>query len=743
MTGRCDIVKYAFIRVSVPHKSVDRDFHYIIPPELKDKLSVGMRVYVPFGNGNRRTEGYILGFADKSDVEEDRLKSILAIHEDYSVLSDRRISLASWMSEQYYSTFNECLHTVAPKAVNQKTFACLSLNRDNPELSELVEKVKKRGGKQSRVLDLFRNEGTEIPKSHIKSILDIDTSPIDALVKKGILKTTHHRTYRGNFYGREMSNDKPPLTEEQSTVIEKIMSETRPVLIHGVTGSGKTEVYLRLIEDVISRGKQAIVLVPEISLTPQTVERFVGRFGDRVSLTHSAMSNGERYDQWTRAARGEIDIMIGPRSAVFTPFEKLGIIIIDEEHETSYKADCSPRYDAREVALKLGELYGARVVLGSATPSVVSYYKSVTGEYALAEMKHRVNRTMPDIEICDMRRELATGNYSVFSRDLKAAMEENLQKGKQTIIFLNRRGYSTFVSCRSCGYVMSCDRCNVNYTYHKGSNSLVCHYCGKSVHIPDKCPECGSKYIKYFGTGTEKLEQEILRIFPQARVLRMDRDTTSRKNSHADILDAFRKGEADILLGTQMIAKGLDFPNVTLVGVVAADLSLNMNDYRSGEITYSLLTQVAGRAGRADEPGRVYIQTYNPQHYAVTCVKYNDYLTYFNEEISFRKIMSYPPFSNVFYVLISSEDERRTIDAANLMAAIMTRYNKNNMFERLGPVPAVISKINNKYRYRILIKCADEKKIKAYVCYCVDVFSKKKGIGGVSVSIALNPSYTI
>ena len=736
-------MKYALVQVSVPHRNVDRAFHYIIPPELKDKLTTGMRVYVPFGNGNRRTEGYILGFSDKSEVDEAKLKSILDIHEDYRILSDKRIALGAWMSKKYYSTFNECLYCIAPKAANQKMFSCVSLNRDNPQLHELIAATKKRSSKQSQVLDLFINDA-EIPLSHIKSILDIDNAPINALVKKGILKMTQYRSYRGN-YNKSVpaAKPRPDLTEEQEQVIRLIQKENRPVLLHGVTGSGKTEVYLRLIEDVIKTGKQAIVLVPEISLTPQTVERFVSRFGERVSLTHSKMTDGERYDQWTRAAKGEIDIMIGPRSAVFTPFENIGIIIIDEEHESSYKADHSPRYDAREVAMKLAEMYGAKLVLGSATPSIVSYYKTITGEYALGEMKQRVNKSMPKIEICDLRKELASKNYSIFSRALHSAIQDNLQRGKQTILFLNRRGFSTFVSCRKCGYVMTCDHCSVNYTYHRHTNSLVCHYCGKSIPLPARCPQCGSPYIKYFGTGTEKIEQEVMRLFPTARVLRMDMDTTKGKNSHTNILEAFRNHRADILIGTQMIAKGLDFPNVTLVGVIAADLSLNMNDYHSGEITYNLITQVAGRAGRADDPGRVIIQTYNPDHYSIVCAKNNDYFTYFKEEITFRRIMKYPPFSNVFYILMTSDNEELTVKAANTMAAILNKYNSRGRFERLGPAPAVISKISNKYRYRIIIKCEDEERLKAYVLYCVNIFSAIKELKKVSISIALNPNYSI
>lgn len=736
-------MKYALIRVSVPSKNVDRAFHYIIPPSLMGKLAVGMRVYVPFGNGDRRVEGYVLGFSETTEIDEALLKPILDIHEDYRVLSDTAIELAMWMSKQYYATFNECLYCIAPKAANQKTFACVSLDRSTPQLDKLVAATKKRSRKQAMVLDLFSGD-EEIPVSHIKSILDVDSAPINALVKKGVLKISEYRQYRGNYSkGKKISSEKPTLTAEQQAVLAAIKAEKRPVLLHGVTGSGKTEVYLRLIEDCLAEGKQAVVLVPEISLTPQTVDRFVSRFGDKVSLTHSKMSDGERYDQWTRAAKGEIDIMVGPRSAVFTPFENLGIIIIDEEHEQSYKADHSPRYDAREVACKICALKGAKLVLGSATPSIVSYYKTVLGEYALAEMKHRVNKTMPEINVCDMRLELKQGNFSVFSKQLKNAIAENMEKGNQTILFLNRRGFSTFISCRSCGYVMTCDNCNVNYTYHKVTNKLECHYCGKTAPLPAVCPQCGSKYIKEFGAGTEKIEQEVKKLFPNARVLRMDTDTTKGKNSHATILDEFRNGKADILIGTQMIAKGLDFPMVTLVGVIAADLSLNMNDYRSGEITYNLLTQVSGRAGRAEDKGRVFIQTYRPEHYSVVCTAANNYDAYFKEEISFRQIMGYPPFSNIFYVLFSCEDQQKAIAAANLMSAIMAKYNKNNMFERLGPVPAVLSKLKNKYRYKIMVKCTDEEKIKAYVLYCLDVFSRQKGYKNVSISIAHNPNYSV
>lgn len=740
-------MEYALIIVSLSHSNIDHIFHYRIPAHLRESIEIGMRVMVPFGRGNRKIEGYVVGFSDNADVDESLIKDIADICESYSIISPKRIELAKWMQEKYYTTLSNCIQCIIPKRVNEKNFACVVLNDENDNIEAEIEKVMKKDTKQRNVLSLLLN-GDEIPVSHIKNFLEVDDAPITALIKKGIIKRVYEQVYRGNFNTASVKKTvPPPLTEEQENACNAIFNEMdnftgKPILVHGVTGSGKTEIYLRAIEKALNEGKSAIVLVPEISLTQQTVERFVSRFGDKVSVTHSRLNDGERYDQWTRARLGEISVMIGPRSAVFTPFENLGIIIIDEEHETTYKSDqLSPKYDAREVAKKLSELYKCTVVLGSATPSVTSYYKAEKGEYNLCILSNRVNHSFPDIEIVDMRAELAKRNFSVFSEKLSRAIKNNIENKEQTILFLNRRGYSTFVSCRECGYVMTCKNCNVSYTYHKGINKLSCHYCGATVNVPAVCPSCGSKHIKYFGTGTEKIEQEVNKYFPEARVLRMDLDTTQRKNSHQAILDEFRRGKADILIGTQMIAKGLDFENVTLVGIIAADLSLNLGDYRSGETTYQLVSQVAGRAGRAEKKGKVYIQTYSPEHYSIRYAAKNDYAGFYNQEIEYRKSMVYPPFTNIFLIMFVGENEGYIKQCLSDLLYVMKHYNKNNMFTHLGPSPAVISKINNNYRWQLIVKCENEEKLRNYVLFCLNKLKQNVNLKNISIHLNLNPNY--
>lgn len=741
-------MKYAVIVVSIGHEKLNHIFHYKIPDNIIDIIEIGMRVSVPFGKGNRNIEGYVVDFSDSADVADDKIKYISSVTEKYSVLSQKRIMLAKWMENKYYTTFSNCLSCIAPKYVKEKQFPCISLNNDNHNLEKEIEKVLSKNTKQKRVLEILL-KGDIIPVSHIKTLLNVTTEPIRALEKKGIIKYTYYQQYRGNFNVDEVAvSNKPVLTPEQYNAVEKLYSaidnnDLTPILIHGVTGSGKTEVYLRCIEKVLEQDKSAIVLVPEISLTQQTVERFVSRFGNKVAVTHSKLSDGERYDQWTRARRGEISVMIGPRSAVFTPFENLGIIVIDEEHETTYKADQhSPKFDAREVAIRLGELYNCQVVLGSATPSVTSYYKASTGEYRLIELKNRVNNTYPDIKIIDMRVELENNNRSIFSEPLKNAIEYNLENNQQTILFLNRRGFANFVSCRKCGYVMTCDNCNVNYTYHKDTNSLLCHYCGASQPKPVVCPQCGSEHIRQFGIGTEKIEEDVKKLFPQAKTLRMDLDTTKNKNAHNIIIDKFRNGEADILIGTQMIAKGLDFPNVTVVGAIAADMSLNVNDYHSAETTFQLVTQVAGRAGRAGKIGTAYIQTYNPDHYSLVCSAKNDYIKFYNEEIKFREKLKYPPFGNIFVVLFSGSNLADIRQYLSELSYLMTRYNKNNQFEHTGPMPAVISRIKNNHRWQIIVKAENEEKIKNYVLFCLNKLKSGRNLDKINIGLYLNPNYS-
>ena len=742
-------MNYAEIVIANANENLDRVFHYGVPENLRNIIEVGMRVYVPFGKGNHRTEGYVIGFTDEIDFDKSKIKNIYSMAESYVVISQKRLQLAYWMKEKYYCSIGSAIMAITPKIVKEKAFKCVSVNKKCENLSEKIQQVLKKQTKQKVVLEMLLN-GSVVPVSHIKNLLGVTDSPIDSLVKKGVLVIENVQTYRGNCNFEYRNRTIAPILNEEQTNAVNVLNDsidnqnTKPILIKGVTGSGKTEVYMAAIERALQIGKQCIVLVPEISLTPQTVDRFVSRFGDKVAVTHSRLSDGERYDQWNRARKNEISVMIGPRSAIFTPFENLGLVVIDEEHETTYKSDQqSPKFDAREVAEKLGELYNSVTVLGSATPSITSFYKAKHNIYKLVQLNNRVNNAYPDVKIVDMRSELAEGNKSIFSRDLQYNISKAISNGEQIILFLNRRGFSNFVSCRSCGHVMKCNDCNVNYTFHKSINKLMCHYCGKIIQVPTVCPECGSKYIRHFGSGTEKIQQEVEKLFPKARTLRMDLDTTTRKNSHQTILEKFRNQEADILIGTQMIAKGLDFPNVSLVGVISADLSLNSGDYNSSENTFQLVTQVAGRAGRADVSGKVIIQTYNPENYCIQYAAKNDYIDFYNEEIEYRRQLKYPPFGNFFVVLFTGVDYNLVVRLLEELHFIMEHYNKNNQFTLLGPMPATISKINNKYRYQIVVKSTEETKLKNYVLYCLNKLKTRQKLDKINIGLYLNPNHSV
>ncbi len=739
-------MSFADVIISITHKNVDKIFNYIIPDAMKSQLCVGMRVLVPFGKGNKTYEGYVIGFSDGIRVPFDKLKAIISILDKYPVFSENTIMLAKFMKEKYYSTLSECLRCIMPSIVKDKVKRYVYLNRKKEGFQELFDKCVSKNNLQSKVLEFLSEfDGTAV--GEIKMLLEINLAPITALEKKGLVQIFDREVKRDVLDFSYVKKTTPFVpTDEQKSAIDFILNkfytkDVKPVLIHGVTGSGKTEVYLRIIDVVLKEGKQAIVLVPEISLTPQTVNRFMSRFGKLVSVTHSRLSAGERFDQWKKAREGEISVMIGPRSAVFTPFSKLGAIIIDEEHEHTYKSETTPKYDVREVACEIGRICGSITVFGSATPDISTYYKTQTGEFDLVTINNRVNKSFPEINVVDMRRELENGNKSVFSEALLNAVEDNLLNKRQTILFLNRRGYSTFVSCRKCGYVMECKDCNVSYTYHLSNNRLICHYCGKTVSNPETCPQCGSKYIKYFGAGTQKIEEETKKMFPEARTLRMDLDTTSGKNAHENILKKFASGEADILIGTQMIAKGLDFPNVSVVGVIAADMSLNSGDFKCAENTFQMLTQVAGRAGRAALKGKVFIQTYNPEHYSIEFAKNNDYLSFYNHEITVRKQLVYPPFSHIFFIMFVSKNEKKIIKALFKLLDIMIKFNKNNQFEHIGPSPASISKIKNQYRWKIIVKGALEKNLRNYVLYCLDRLSESYDLSGININITLNPVY--
>lgn len=612
----------------------------------------------------------------------------------------------------------------------EKRYVSLTENEELlAEVKEKAEKDKRLAG-QLRVLSAISQEES-ISVEELKEKASVTDSPIHTLLQKGILVEQRRQEKRDVFQLEDYTPTQPfyPTLEQAQALTllraEEQKEQKRPVLLHGVTGSGKTEIYMQLIEHVIMEGKQAIVLVPEISLTPQIMERFISRFGKRVSVTHSRLSLGERLDQWRKARDGEISIIIGPRSALFMPFSNLGVIVMDECHESSYISDVTPKYHTREVARKLSDLTGALLVMGSATPDIDSYHRAVTGEFLLLQLKERTKGSrLPEVFVTDMRKELEDGNRSAFGLPLQQAIRENLEKGQQTMLFLNRRGYSTFVSCRKCGEVLTCPSCNVSYTYHASDKALVCHYCGKEVPVPKICPSCGSHYIRYFGTGTQKIEEETRRLFPEASVLRMDADTTTGKNGHARILELFGKGKADILIGTQMIAKGHDFPNVTLVGILAADLSLNLGTYQAAENCFQLITQAAGRAGRGELPGQVFIQTYQPENHAIRMAAAQDYEGFYQEEILLRQAMEYPPFSHIFSVLITGEMEQEVILAAQRLGAFMNHYAERAGCTVVGPAPAPLPKFRGEFRWQIFAKGTDAERLKAFALYTVEQTKK-------------------
>jgi len=622
----------------------------------------------------------------------------------------------------------------------------ISLDLEHPLMETVWQKAEKdkRLEGQRLILEYLRN-GEEVTAEELKERFGITDSPIRTLLGKGILQERRQAELRNVFDAEDFEKTEAFVpTEEQAAALSAIRLEMeketkRPVLLHGVTGSGKTEIYLQIIAEVLKKGQQAIVLVPEIALTPQILERFISRFGDKVSVTHSRLSMGERVDQWKKARDGEISVIIGPRSALFMPFQHVGAIIMDEAHENSYVSDITPKYDTKDVAAAAAEAYGCLFLMGTATPDLVSYHKAREGEYLLLELKERTGGgTLPKVFVTDMRKELAEGNRSPFGRELQAAVRENLRKGEQTMLFLNRRGYATFVSCRSCGEAMKCPECDITYTYHERENALVCHYCGRKVDVPQTCPKCGSKYIRYFGTGTQKIEEETKKLFPEAKVLRMDLDTTLTKHSHENILETFRKGEADILIGTQMIAKGHDYPNVTLVGIMAADLSLNVESFTAAETAFRLMTQAAGRAGRRDDRGRVYIQTYQPEHYAVKHAASQDYQGFFAEEMLMRRMMGHPPFSSFFSILVAGGEKAEVEAASRKLAAEIAKADGEGIAMILGPVPAALPRFRGEYRYQLIAKATEEDALRELVVPVVEKMKKDRR-SNVKYQLAMNP----
>ena len=692
--------RYADIIVTISHEKVDRPFQYRIPETLLGKITIGMCVIVPFGAGNKELAGYVIGIGDRPAYAEDKIKEIRRISEEGMSARGSQIRLAAWIREQYGSTMIAALRTVLPvgrkMATPQKRQIRLAQSPEETQPALAICR-RKRQNARLRLLERLCEEG-EIPYECATGELSVTPAVIRAVEGMGLIAVTAQTAYRNPVNAAAARPRSVTLSDEQKTVITSVLDDYRAgspgtYLIHGITGSGKTEVYMELIAGMTALGRQAIVLIPEIALTYQTVERFTARFGERVSVLHSRLSAGERADQCRRAEEGEIDIIIGPRSALFTPFRRLGLIVMDEEHEGSYKSEAMPKYHAREAAKELASYFGASLVLGSATPSLESYYAAERGLIRRFELTRRLTGgTLPRVYVEDLRRELRDGNRSMFSRRLRDLLEARLAAGEQSILFLNRRGYAGFVSCRACGHVMKCPHCDVSLSEHRGGR-LICHYCGYEQAAVTVCPACGSSYILGFRAGTQQIEENLHRLFPQAGVLRMDADTTRKKDSYEAILSAFARGDADILVGTQMIVKGHDFPNVTLVGVLAADLSLHAGDYRAGERTFQLLTQAAGRAGRGKKPGEVVIQTYQPQHHSIRFAAAHDYRGFYEEEMQYRRLMGYPPAAHMLAVLVLSQEEEAGMKLAVRLAALAGEGARV-----IGPAPAAISRIGDRYR---------------------------------------------
>lgn len=758
--------RYADIIIEISHEKVDRPFQYKIPQELADAVYPGVRVHVPFGRGNQDRLGYVVDLSEETEYPKEKIKEITSVDEKSTTAESSQIQIAYWLKRQYGSTMITALKTVLPvkqkfKMPEKKKVTALINRAELPAVIEECER--KHQTAKVRVLQALI-ENDVLPYELIRQKLNVSAATLQTLEKQGYLRIDSEAYYRNPVRHVKTGDKRVTLSEMQQHIIEDVIQEYRTgnpgtYLVHGVTGSGKTEVYLGIIEQMISMGKQAIVLIPEIALTYQTLLRFYQRFGDRVSVMNSTLSMGEKYDQIERAKNGLIDVIIGPRSALFTPFPNLGVIIVDEEHESSYKSESMPKYHARETAIQIASMHGAGVVLGSATPSMEAYYRAKHGEYKLYKMTGRQGgSSLPGVYTIDLREELKQGNRSVFSRKLQELMKERLQKKEQTILFLNRRGYAGFISCRACGHVMKCPHCDVSLSEHR-NGMLVCHYCGYEEVKKSKCPVCGSKYLMGFKAGTEQIEEAIHKEFPEARVLRMDADTTRTKESYEKILSAFADEKADILVGTQMIVKGHDFPNVTLVGVLAADLSLNQNDYRAGERTFQLLTQAAGRAGRGNKPGEVVIQTYQPEHYSIVHAARQDYEGFYEEEMAYREFMQYPPVAHLLAVLITSGEQeagallceemtelvKKTADPDNSVTVVYGEHEAEKQpwsgMQVIGPAEATIGKINDLYRHVFYVRHADYQ-ILVEVKDRLEQFCKEQELKNQTVQYDFDPMNT-
>ena len=702
---------YAEVIVDISHEKLDRPFTYKIPESLAATVEEGSLVEIPFGKGNKIISGYVIRIKENSDYDDSRIKDIAGLAKGGVKADSNLIRLASFIRKTYGSTQINALKTVMPvkktvkREVKKRVIALLDAGRLEFLANEAL--IKHRNAQERLLRELIKYP--DISYSFITGKMNVSSQTIASLAKNGIIKIEEETVYRNPVKIDNPQDVTLTLSDEQMAIINDVErdiknGERNTYLIHGITGSGKTEVYMRLIEDRIKEGKQAILLIPEIALTYQNLMRFYARFGDRVSVIHSKMTAGERYDQYLKVKEGKVDIMIGPRSALFTPFENLGIVVIDEEHESSYKADNMPKYHAREVAEKLCELTDSILVLGSATPSLESYYRAKNGEYKLYRLNNRLTgNTLPTVHVEDMRAELKEGNKSVFSRRLRGLINDRLDKHEQIMLFLNRRGISGFVSCRECGEVVKCPHCDVSLSYHR-DGTLKCHYCGYETPFTNICSKCGSDKVRGFKAGTQMIEDYVRKEFPHALILRMDADSTKKEEDYESILSRFSNREADILIGTQMIVKGHDFKGVTLVGILAADMALNAEDYRAGERAFQQLVQAGGRAGRGDNPGEVVIQTYQPEHYAVIHAANQDYDAFYEEEIAYRRELMYPPVGNLLGVQITGDEERRVVKLSKVIADMIDKLPFREDIGKIGPANATLSKKCDIYRRVIYIK---------------------------------------
>lgn len=774
--------KVAKVIVDVPTMQTDQPFTYLVPENLNEQLAVGMRVEVPFGNGNRHVQGFVLAIepmaATVLDEANVQLKELVAVLDLKPVLNTEMLALADYMKEKTFAFKITCLQTMLPSVMRAdyqkyiyltdelseelqdqlfygleeiswdqaqergilpqlmalrkqqkvdiryevttrnkvKMVRFIQAAKEFEQLEEIRLGLRKGAKKKEQLLYYLQRLGTEkITAVKEMKELGFSTALLNEAAKNGWLTFIEKEAYRDPFANQTFEKTTAlSLNAEQQVAVETILQsvqeqQSQTYLLEGITGSGKTEVYLQVIAEVLNQGKIAIMLVPEISLTPQMVQRFKSRFGEHVAVMHSGLSQGEKYDEWRKIERGEAEVVVGARSAIFAPIENIGVIIIDEEHEASYKQEETPRYHARDLAIWRSEYHHCPVVLGSATPSLESRARAQKNVYQRLRLTQRANQaaTLPTIDVVDMRQEVENGNVSSFSMSLQEKLQERLEKNEQSVLLLNRRGYSSFVMCRDCGYVLPCPNCDISLTLHMDSKTMKCHYCGHEERIPYRCPNCGQDKIRYYGTGTQKVEEELQTLLPDSRILRMDVDTTRRKGAHEKILRTFGEGQADILLGTQMIAKGLDFPNVTLVGVLNADTALNLPDFRSSERTFQLLTQVSGRAGRAEKPGEVIIQSFNPEHYAIQLAKAQDYEDFYTKEMYIRHRGNYPPYYFTVQITASHPEEN---EAAKQMFQIATKLKQGLSPQAilLGPTPNAIMRVNNRYFYQVIIKYKQE-----------------------------------